>query len=184
MPKTRKAEAASSPRAGRVLPGRVVELGPCRFLLVRVFPTGCRPRPLLGFVMLNPSKANATQDDPTIRRCLGFAARGNYGGIMVANLSPWRATDPRDLRRALRTGSLTNAMLRENLNALEYLRAECPIVVLGWGANLPRDLVGDVRWVERNFAAWALGRTKGGEPRHPLFVRRDAPLTPWNAPCR
>lgn len=49
------------------------------------------------FVMLNPSTADDQVDDPTIRKCVGFATRWGHTGIRVANLYGWRATDPRDL---------------------------------------------------------------------------------------
>lgn len=54
-------------------------------------------RPLAMFVGLNPSTADETDDDPTIRRCVRFASDWQYGGLIMANLFAYRATSPRDL---------------------------------------------------------------------------------------
>ncbi|MES2137565.1 MAG: DUF1643 domain-containing protein [Pseudomonadota bacterium] len=55
---------------------------------------------VVAFVMLNPSTADAVQDDPTIRRCIGFAKAWGKGGIVVINLFAFRATNPKDMLAA------------------------------------------------------------------------------------
>lgn len=55
--------------------------------------------PWMHFVMLNPSTADAELDDPTITRCVGFAQREGCGGLLVTNLSSYRATKPQELLR-------------------------------------------------------------------------------------
>lgn len=67
-----------------------------RFALHRWWGDGIR----LGFVMLNPSTADAEIDDPTIRRCMGFARTLGFDGIRVVNLYAYRATKPADLWKA------------------------------------------------------------------------------------
>jgi hypothetical protein len=74
--------------------------GVYRYRLDRVWGAG--PRVL--FVMLNPSTADATQDDPTLRRCLGFARDWGYGSLTVANLYAYRARGPQAGRRPGRSG--------------------------------------------------------------------------------
>ena len=70
-----------------------------RYRLERRFGDG----PTLMFVMVNPSTADAEQDDPTIRKCIGFAERASYGRIIVGNKFAFRATDVRELRGAADT---------------------------------------------------------------------------------
>ena len=68
--------------------------GQYRYTLTRVWSL---ERGLVLFVGLNPSTADAERDDPTVRRCVGYARRWGFGGVLVANLFAYRATDPRDL---------------------------------------------------------------------------------------
>ena len=71
--------------------------GVYRYRLTRRWETDDRAS-MLRWIMLNPSTADASLDDPTIRRCMGFARAWGYGGIVVHNLYALRATDPRQLR--------------------------------------------------------------------------------------
>jgi hypothetical protein len=126
--------------------------------------------PVLAWVMLNPSTADAEADDPTIRRCIGFARRWHFGGIRVVNLFALRATDPRELREhGDPVGQDNDRTLAEVANTAEAL-------VCAWGANtfaaaraeVVHDLIGDaMRWPR---VPLCLGVTKGGAPRHPLYV--------------
>src|SRR5207253_9302632 len=56
------------------------------------------------FVGLNPSTADATQDDPTIRRCIRFAREWGFDRLKMVNLYAYRATDPRELGKAEQAG--------------------------------------------------------------------------------
>lgn len=139
------------------------------------------PEHFLPFVMLNPSTADAEVDDPTIRRCMSFARRGGYGGITVANLFALRATNPDALR-----GSHAWAFGPGNYDALSDLagwsaRAGVP-VVCAWGAGgIIHD--GDVTGIDilktNGARLVCLGRTKDGQPRHPLYVKGTQPLEPF-----
>jgi len=132
----------------------------------------------LGFHMSNPSKADATVSDPTIRRCFGFAAREGASGIIVTNLSPWRATDPRDLELAAISGE---DVLLSAANEIAYrlsLRLSDKMI-LAWGANVRRWMGCAVQSVRRDTKPgklWCLGTTTAGMPRHPLMLRSDAEL--------
>lgn len=152
---------------------RLARFSPCgehRLLLERHWHAGA----LAGFVMLNPSTADAERDDPTIRRCIGFARSMGCGGILIANLFTLRATDPRDLVRApahARNAAGADAAMRE-------VARRCSVVIEAWGAH--RTAVTRVpaarRLLREAPARAVLGRTRDGAPRHPLYLPASAPL--------
>jgi len=121
------------------------------------------------FVMLNPSTADADKDDPTIRRCMGFARDWGYGGIEVCNLFDWRATKPEHLRN-----NLAIAVSDKNDPSLCVRVTEATIIIAAWG-SVPwaQARIDDVfRMVFNDFEKrWqCLKLTKGGYPSHPLYV--------------
>lgn len=132
------------------------------------------------FVMLNPSTADATVDDPTITRCRGFAKAWGYSGIIVANLYAWRATAPSELKKAEDPVGPYNDV---HLSRLANSNAD---FVVAWGNNAPMDRVTRVVKILKKSGAslWCLGVTKNGAPRHPLYVAGDTPLQAWVLPAR
>ena len=132
--------------------------------------------PLLPFVMLNPSTADAKEDDPTIRRCIGFARREGAGGLIVANLYALRLPSPEAL------WSARDPIGLENLRTLIGLAAQAfdqsASIICAWGALARQDQIdGALRMFHASGARLAcLGRTQRGAPRHPLYVRADQPL--------
>ena len=144
------------------------ESGVYRYLLWRKWD---RSRPSVAFVLLNPSTADATADDPTIRRCIGFARGWGFGGMEVANLFAFRATTPRLL------GSAIDPVGPENDRHLRELAARAEHVVVAWGNG--GALFGRAAAVLPLFEGrelYCLGVTKAGAPRHPLYVRGDSEL--------
>lgn len=142
-----------------------------RYLLARSWQPDL---PVMTWIMLNPSTADAFADDPTIRRCAGFARREGCGGIKVVNLFALRATDPGELRRHPDPVGPCNDRIID--------AHACGIVVVAWGAHgkyaersstVARILLG------AGVVPACLGVTAGDQPRHPLYVRGDAPLVPW-----
>lgn len=134
----------------------------------------------LTFVMLNPSTADANVDDPTIRRCIGFAKRAGYAGLIVVNLYALRATKPAALWAADDPiGPDNGAFLHEAVAVAG--RAGRPVVA-AWGVNARRlDVVAFCELAVRyNTRLTCLGVTKDRHPRHPLYIRGDFPFTPWS----
>lgn len=126
------------------------------------------------FVMLNPSTATDVLDDPTIRRCRGFAMREGCGRLKVVNLFALRATDPDALYRT--EGAEGDP---ENLRHILGAAATAQLVIVGWGAHGKHRSRGAFIKGELNecsIKSFALGMTKTGEPGHPLYIRADAAL--------
>ena len=133
-----------------------------RFVLERTWNPGF-DRVL--FVMLNPSTADANADDATIRRCMAFAARWGYGGIVVGNLFALRSTDPRGLLEH------RDPVGPENDGHLQRLAGECKTVLAAWGnsaSGLPlfHDRQACVKEMLRG-RMQCLGTNKDGTPKHP-----------------
>ncbi|MEE8171109.1 MAG: DUF1643 domain-containing protein [Phycisphaerae bacterium] len=140
-----------------------------RYRLWRVWDAA---RPIAAFVMLNPSTADARRDDPTIRRCIGFARRWGFGALDVVNLFAFRATRVDALRRG------ADPVGPANDRVLRCCVRRADLVVAAWGNHgLLHDSATRVGPILSAAAAvHCLGVTKQGQPRHPLYVRGDAPL--------
>lgn len=130
-------------------------------------------------VMLNPSTADEDNDDPTIRRCITFAKREGYGGIVVINLYAYRATDPDDLKRWGWVEGPQNDVLIPHV--LEVQRRAGQPVLVAWGARAQAERVARFMQQAHDLELVSLGVTRQGAPRHPLYVRGDAPMAPWPA---
>lgn len=152
-------------------------LSPCgsyRWMLWRTW--GLAPPAV--FVMLNPSTASGLEDDPTIRRCVGFAKGWGAGGIEVVNLFAWRATKPAALRTARKAGHDVAGPL--NPFALKLAVRDAGTLVCAWGAHpLPELTVASFLAIPGMFGkpTWCLGRsTKTRAPRHPLMLPTETAL--------
>ncbi len=131
--------------------------------------------PICGFIMLNPSTADADLDDPTIRRCIGFAKREGCGSLMVGNLFAFRATDPMVMADSDDPDGPENRHFLTNMAE----RVDGPLIA-AWGSHwMARDMASE--WVCKTFGRrlMCLGKTKDGHPRHPLYVKGDTPLVPY-----
>lgn len=161
-----------------IIKGAVVsECGKFRYRLWRQWAPGR----MLTFVMLNPSTADAAQDDPTIRKCSGFATRLGYSGIEVVNLFAYRATDPRELYRA--GPAMTSVIGPRNDATIRQIARQAAHqgipIVCAWGAharglNRVEDVVRDLRAEGAQLVALAL--TADGIPRHPLMLPYSSEL--------
>lgn len=143
---------------------------PCRtwrYVLTRRWGEG----PALAVIGLNPSTADEQTDDPTIRRCVGLARRWSYGALVMLNLFAYRATDPADMQRA------PNPIGPDNDRHIAEQTRAAGMVLAAWGVH--------GEWGQRavhvqvmlgatyGVPLHALGWTRAGHPRHPLYVRGD-----------
>jgi hypothetical protein len=131
--------------------------------------------PLLDWVLLNPSIADADLDDPSTRRCLRFARKWGYDGMRVTNLYALRSTDPDQLAVAPDPFGPSNA---------RYLRAaRGEVTIVGWGAH--RMVAAYQHWsalLARKASFKCLGFNADGSPKHPLYLSYMARLRPWPRP--
>ena len=133
-----------------------------------------RRLPACAFVLLNPSTADERDDDPTVRRCVAFAAASGFGAAILVNLFALRATDPRGLLAARDPiGTRNDAAIRSAARCADA-------IVLSWGrsgaahasrAEAVLELLAPYRR-----RLYVLGLTRSGEPRHPLYLRAGTRL--------
>jgi hypothetical protein len=148
--------------------------GTWRYLLWRL------PSPRAGVVgmgLLNPSQADETRDDPTIRQCRARGRQAGLAGLIIWNLFAFRATYPADLKRAL------DPVGPDNDAAIALALALSHRTILAWGnhgAHLGRDQAVLAQCAEKDVAV--LGLTALGLPRHPLYLPRRARLRRWSIP--
>ena len=139
-----------------------------RFLLWRCWS---KQGGLTLFVGLNPSMADETSNDPTIRRIIGFAKREGASGVLVANLFSLCATRPEDLKAA------RIPVRNDNDKWLDAAQSLATRTIACWGVHgnhldrsrAVRSILGE---------PFCLGTTKHGEPRHPLYLKSDTALQP------
>lgn len=152
-------------------------ISPCglyRYRLERWWTAGSRN---VLWVMLNPSTADAHQDDPTIAKCIRFSKAWGFDGITVGNVYAWRATDPRALRQ------VSDPVGPENDAHLRRMARHASLIVAAWGTKA------DVRRAERTLdllrrvgTVHALRIAKGGQPWHPLYLPETLRPEPWRGP--
>lgn len=130
--------------------------------------------------MLNPSTADADQDDPTITRVVRRAAALGFGSLTVWNLYALRATDPAQL------SLVADPVGPENLiwirKALEECATRSGTATVGWGTGCAdQRIISDIQAIAADLGVklHCLGVTKEGHPRHPLYVSYGTPLQPW-----
>jgi hypothetical protein len=135
--------------------------------------------PILIFIMLNPSVADAEQDDPTLRRGMCFAGDNGFGGVVFLNLYAFRATKPKNMFAAIDpVGPDNDAHIR---GVLRELLPEGGKVIVGWGFHGRANRIAEVLELlaQENAQPLCLGITAKGEPRHPLFIIADQPFIPF-----
>jgi len=119
------------------------------------------------FIGLNPSTADEVEDDPTIRRCIGFARSWGYGGLVMTNIFAFRSTDPFFMKKA------ADPVGPENDKWLGTCAREAELVVAVWGndgafGGRSRHVVEMMMGL--GVQLMCLVMTKAGEPGHPLYL--------------
>ena len=128
------------------------------------------------FVMLNPSQADEERNDPTIRRCIGFARGWGFGVLEVVNLFAFMSTNPKVLLEAEDpVGSGNDGAIRTAMQSADF-------IVLAWGNNglLHEKRATEVTAMVRKAAQpYCLGLTVKGAPKHPLRLPKTTTLEPF-----
>jgi hypothetical protein len=141
--------------------------GVYRYTLSRRWDAG----PGVLWIMLNPSTADAANDDPTMRRCIGFTRAWGFSALTVVNLFALRATNPADLyRHPDPIGPVNDAHIVTQAQRHD-------LAVAAWGTHGDhQNRAAYVRRLVDGIQLRCLGTTRGGHPRHPLYVRATQPL--------
>ncbi|MFT2213967.1 DUF1643 domain-containing protein [Rhizobium giardinii] len=119
----------------------------------------------VAFIMLNPSTADAEQDDPTIHRCMAFAKAWGFGGLIVGNLFALRSTDPKVLY------SHEDPIGVDNDKHLSAIARSSMKIICAWGTHGAfRDRGREVAHKLEFFNLSVLKLTADGHPGHPLYI--------------
>jgi hypothetical protein len=137
------------------------------------------------FIGLNPSTADAENDDPTIRRCIGFAKAWGYSGLLMMNAYAFRATKPANMWKGRHTDDspvvTSDPVGPGNDEAFGYRRTQAGLYIAAWGAHCePERELQVCRAIGTTIHC--LGRTKDGRPRHPLYLKADTELEVFWSP--
>lgn len=123
------------------------------------------------FVGLNPSTADAELDDPTIRRCVGFAKSWGYNALVMVNAYAFRSTDPRVMKKSVDPiGPLNDGFL-------QYWRDNSACVIAAWGTNISVERQIQVREIYPRMQILKI--TKDGFPSHPLYLHKYTQPQVW-----
>jgi hypothetical protein len=147
-----------------------------RWSLWRRWEAGCSLGRMLPFIGLNPSTADESLDDPTVRRCISFAHAWNYGGMVMLNIFAFRATDPKDMKSA------AHPIGPSNDHALLEVSKACGRVICCWGThgaymNRGEEVVHLLG--KKDIPFFHLGLTKDGHPKHPLYLLASTQPALW-----
>ena len=128
------------------------------------------------FVMLNPSTADEIKNDPTIERCERRARELGFGSLRVCNIFAYRSTDPKMMQ------SVVDPIGAENNNWISACCKWSDAIICAWGCH--GSHLGRGEQVERMLrksveAAFHLGLTKEGHPKHPLYVSYEKEPKQW-----
>ena len=154
----------------------IAEFSECmqyRYSLIRDFASG---KGSINFIMLNPSTANETFNDPTVARCENRAIDGGFAQMVVTNIMAYRATDPNDMR------SSNDPVGSENDKAILAFAEKADEVICAWGEHgkfLDRGNHVKALLKSHNISTKALKINKSGHPAHPLYLPKKLEPFVW-----
>lgn len=159
------------------------QFSPCRTWRYRLWRVWDESLPLACFVLMNPSKADEINDDPTVLRCQRRVVKWSnirIGGVLVVNVFAWRETDSTKLPGLIAAG--TDIVGPENDSTIVAAAQQASIVVCGWGN--PGNLNGRGAAVEQLLRSAGiplhhLQLNFNGTPAHPLYIGYDAMPQLW-----
>lgn len=129
------------------------------------------------FCMLNPSTADAFEDDATIRRCMAFSKSWGCGALRVVNAFAWRSTDPKALMTA------PDPIGPKNDSYILSEAQGATFIVAAWGSNAKLDRAISVMAMLKGLGpVYCLGVTVKGYPKHPLYLPSNTQLVPYSWP--
>ena len=140
--------------------------GKRRYRLWRIWE---QEKPLLLYVLLNPSHADAQTDDRTVAKLIQFSKNWGYGGFYLGNIHSYITPDPKRLMHHL----IPNETL--NISHLKEMARKSEKVVLGWGnaGKLPE-------WLKQMInQPYCFGTNQNGSPKHPLYISYKTTLNPF-----
>lgn len=138
-----------------------------RYVLIREWDNN---KPSLMVISLNPSTADEKKNDPTIRRCIGFAKKWGYGKLFVTNLFAFRATNPKDLFDS------KNPVGKNNDYWLKRLSKKVDRIVLAYGNHGKfKDRHNEILKIIKT--PYCIKKSKNDMPMHPLYLKyTDGPI--------
>lgn len=142
-----------------------------RYVLTRTWTDG---EGTVVFIMLNPSTATEAENDPSVRRCIGYARRWGFKKLVVVNLFALRSTDPKELYRTI------GPVGPGNNDAIQRQCGYATKVVCAWGVHgdhMKRGIEVLKLLDNAGITLETLAETKEGIPKHPLYLKGD--LVPY-----
>lgn len=147
----------------------ISENGEHRYALWRIWD---KSAPCAMFIGLNPSTADAKNDDPTLKRCMGYANAWGYGGVYLGNLFAYRSTDPEKLY------TVSDPIGPENDLQLCKMARKAAIVIAAWGnGGIYKNRACQI--INMFSGLHCLGQTKKEKPKHPLYLPSDLEPIPF-----
>lgn len=149
---------------------------PCRKYRYTLWREWDSSLPYCQFIGLNPSTADETKDDNTIRKCVKFAKSWGFGALCMTNIFAWRDTDPKDMKRA------QDPVGPDNDRWLLEIGADAGLRVAAWGnhgTHINRAKAVAIAFEDALMSLSCFRVTKERQPEHPLYQRDDATLFNW-----